>query len=630
MVSRLKQWRRVALGTVVMACVAAPVIVFALVASASDGQQVYRATEFVVSAGPGVQDKAAVSGNWMVWSLLPGGFYSGAESELRARELPTGSEIVLTTGYGSLDADIWGETVVWAAGDSIMAYDLARREKAILSNSIMPSSPKVSDKLVAWRSYPSLSKGEIHVLDLENRQEFLVATGSVHGLDVSGNSVVWSDGGSSLGGDIYYWDVNARVKTRLSATTELVTPPAISGNRVVWVAHRGDVWQLLLRDVTQDGIRGVATFAGDYVSAGVNVDIDGDIVVWSAKGATDYDIFGYDLAKGQRFIVDRAVGDQRSPRISGRRVVWTDTRNSGVGKYDGDYSVYGALLEDGPAPPPPATGVPEAADARIEIVWPYDKPVTEADIANIEAVLFQPGAFVLPACQWSPKVQLWRALNNDPARLIASGMRRTDYLGGFATPAWAFNQIDISQAKDPANKIYFFAKTEGTPTRWSVWSHGADGRTYYPTQDTPAGIGSAIGEVEAKIEIVWPYDNAPVSQAKLVNIKAMVFQPGTLLSVPPDWNPAVRLLIGLNNDVLRPVAVGSKRLVQGSGFSYPVWDFNDIDVSQVPASEGNKYFFSLEIDGVGTRPNVWAHGSSGLTYFPLKDTPTTACDRLMP
>src|SRR3990172_2894094 len=98
--------------------------------------------------------------------------------------------------------------------------------------------------------------------------------------------------------------------------------------------------------------------------------------------------------------------------------------------------------------------------------------------------------------------------------------------------------------------------------------------------------------VDAKIEIVWPHDNLPVEQAKQVNISASLFVPGTLLSVPPGWYPDVHLYAALNNDVDHEVAVGKKRLVQVGDLTYPVWDFNNIDVSAA-ADSSNKYYFTL-------------------------------------
>jgi hypothetical protein len=41
--------------------------------------------------------------------------------------------------------------------------------------------------------------------------------------------------------------------------------------------------------------------------------------------------------------------------------------------------------------------------------------------------------------------------------------------------------------RDPANRAYFFVTVEGIPTRYSVWAHAADARTYVPEKDVLEG-----------------------------------------------------------------------------------------------------------------------------------------------
>src|SRR5690606_23470364 len=109
-----------------------------------------------------------------------------------------------------------------------------------------------------------------------------------------------------------------------------------------------------------------------------------------------------------------------------------------------------------------------------------------------------------------------------------------------------------------------------------------------------------------------------VRDATLANITAMLFRPSTLISAPGDWNPTVRLYRSLDNGVAEEVAVGVKRLVTQNGLTYPVWDFNNVDVS--PARDpAHKLMFTLAVDGVETRSNVWLHGADGRTIFPAWD-----------
>ena len=125
-------------------------------------------------------------------------------------------------------------------------------------------------------------------------------------------------------------------------------------------------------------------------------------------------------------------------------------------------------------------------------------------------------------------------------------------------------------------------------------------------------MGSPSGAVDAKIEIVWPHNGAPVSQATKANITANLFLPNTLTSVPTSWNGTVRLYRSLNNGVAQEVGTGVKRTVSQGGLTYPVWDFNNVDVSAA-RNAANKLYFYLVVDGVQTYSNVWAHGVDART-----------------
>ena len=138
-----------------------------------------------------------------------------------------------------------------------------------------------------------------------------------------------------------------------------------------------------------------------------------------------------------------------------------------------------------------AASIPAAVDAKIEIVWPHDGlPVDKASKANIGASLFVRGGNQAVPVDWSPNVRLWRTLNNGFEELVAVGQKVTKREGGLTYPAWEFNDVDVSAARDPRNKIYFRLSVDGVDSRTNVWSHGADARTYFPQQDIPAAVGA--------------------------------------------------------------------------------------------------------------------------------------------
>lgn len=142
-----------------------------------------------------------------------------------------------------------------------------------------------------------------------------------------------------------------------------------------------------------------------------------------------------------------------------------------------------------------------------------------------------------------------------------------------------------------------------------------------PSLPPPAPATRAVTSVDAKIQIVWPHGNLPVKRASKANIGAYVFEQESLTSVNPVFDRPVKLFRALNNGVEEEVAVGQKTFTAKGSLTFPVWEFNDVDVSQARDSL-NKYFFRVAVEGINSSGNVWAHGSDARTHFPKTDIPT--------
>ncbi len=479
-----------------------------------------------------------------------------------------------------------------------------------------------------------LEGGSLKARDLRGPDETVLAVRGVTAFDIVGQSAAWvlNDPPSAQGH-------SSVVLRDLASATQVVLDSGVYSRGVAmterWVAwsldRAGRKQDLKVMDRRDGSVREIANGGnGDIESLAVS----GDLMVWSQRVASpdhqgSYDLFGYDLAARQAFIVNRSIGSQLRVQLSGRRVVWEDTRHSGNGKYEFSTSIYTGLILDGPAAPPVAHGSPDAVDARIEIVTGFGDPATgqAATSVRLGARLFKPGSVTqMPACTWRAMAGLWVAVNGESARSLGTLSQDDQWDRG----ALWLAETDATPAQDPNNRMYFFVRVPGVPTQSNVWSHGQSPTTVYPASDVPTGVGLLAGSVDAKIEQVWPHDDAPVAEAGLVNITAMLFVPDTRVSAPPDAELEVNLLAAVNQDVLKPIAKGVKRLVAGDGYDYSVWDFNDVDVSAVPRDpDNNKYFFMLDVAGLQTQPNVWVHGVNGLTIFPLQDKPV-ACDRLLP
>ncbi len=151
-------------------------------------------------------------------------------------------------------------------------------------------------------------------------------------------------------------------------------------------------------------------------------------------------------------------------------------------------------------------------------------------------------------------------------------------------------------------------------------------RTPTPTP-TPAPTATPAGPIIAKIEIVWPHDSASVTEARLANITAHLYEDEALNPVACAFDGVVRLWQALNNEPARPVAIGTPRPAQEKGRSFTVWDFNNIDVGAARDPK-NKLNFFVTVDGLETRPNIWTHGADARTLAPNKDLPTAVLAQL--
>ncbi|MCL5074374.1 MAG: hypothetical protein M1136_01805, partial [Chloroflexi bacterium] len=107
-------------------------------------------------------------------------------------------------------------------------------------------------------------------------------------------------------------------------------------------------------------------------------------------------------------------------------------------------------------------------DARIEIVWPHDLagnpvPLTQADRANVRVYLFERGtrnAFC-PDEVGGVSVTLTIATNNEVAsylKLPSGGSASRVTQGNISFFAWDFNDVDVSAARNPENRLYFIVR----------------------------------------------------------------------------------------------------------------------------------------------------------------------------
>jgi photosystem II stability/assembly factor-like uncharacterized protein len=280
--------------------------------------------------------------------------------------------------------------------------------------------------------------------------------------------------------------------------------------------------------------------------------------------------------------------------------------------------------------PAPATP-PEDVDVRIEIFWPHDfAPVTKAQQANLGLRMYRDHSLEPPPCAWSPNVDIMVGRDAEPLHRIDLADHRN--VDGHPFPFWMMNDLDVSWANDPEHQLIYMARVSPglAQSHNSVWIHAADARTRLPDPPLPTGVASAgVTEMDGRILVVWPHDKAgryaPPAEANLVNISAALYPRGAQLALHPDDLPARLWLIGaLDNQIGRRLAVGKPRQIDGDGFRYTLYDFNDIDVS-LARDPTHHWTFWLEAPEADMDSNVWVHGSDARTLAPHMTEPIVGC-----
>ena len=165
---------------------------------------------------------------------------------------------------------------------------------------------------------------------------------------IAGNQIVWLDERNSNHLQVYRYDLNTHVESRVSTvplnpqqTDPSPNPPlssvllqngaAVSGSTVVWKDNRYDhqaVYRADLSAKTETSLFPQST-VGDSSLA-----IDGSRMVWedtrnSTDAASNTDIYLYDFSTQTETRITTHASDQLAPDISGDKIVWSDTRLGG-------------------------------------------------------------------------------------------------------------------------------------------------------------------------------------------------------------------------------------------------------------------------------------------------------------
>jgi beta propeller repeat protein len=247
--------------------------------------------------------------------------------------------------------------------------------KSLLSKSIAPTTGTpsyyldMSSNRIVCATGLGVSAWQIAYKDLSTgATETFTGGGMNTQPKIDGDLVVWTGGASfattygPVCTSVFARNVNTGVQQTLRAGTDTssFSHPAVSGNKVVWVEHRGldrnsaDKWYNMpydicgadISDIGKPKFFTIATAVGRRDPFPLNnpttdydvVDICDDMVVWEGQGNI-YAALIHDINDIRVVTVCDDPARQFDPAISDRFVVWTDQRND-----QGD--VYGADISD--------------------------------------------------------------------------------------------------------------------------------------------------------------------------------------------------------------------------------------------------------------------------------------------
>lgn len=269
--------------------------------------------------------------------------------------------------------------------------------------------------------------------------------------------------------------------------------------------------------------------------------------------------------------------------------------------------------------------IPEEVDAHIQVdTAGQNLPPDRATVTRLSVILTTVGSLEPVPCDWQPAVRLWRAEGNEPARPIAVGTRRLERQGDLAYQVWDFPEVDISAAR-AGRLLAFFVTVDGATTHSTVWVHAIDGRSIAEAIPPPRGLAQAPAALDARVEVVFPTDGASVAEARRANVAVALYQHGTDLVVPSNFDATVRLFVGRNGQVEEEIGGAVRTLVTVNGLTYPRWTFNNVDVSAARTS-GGRVTFRAMVDEYPSYPTVWNHSATARTRLPEPVRPSASCE----
>jgi beta propeller repeat protein len=230
---------------------------------------------------------------------------------------------------------VWGQLDMGSGSYSVIAYDLVTRSSESLPATGGPDMwssredhalPDISGDNIVWQDFTSAIDWDIYFYDISSGTLTPVALISNAGDQkkpaISGNFIVYENWSGSESG-IWLYNITDATAFNITPETHSINPD-ISGNTVVWEdggkVFRYDISTGRITQVTPPG----------FVTTQLNPALSDDrIVLEDYRRSSNADIYLYDISSGTEIWVSPKEENaaQTLPIISGNRIVWQDLRS---------------------------------------------------------------------------------------------------------------------------------------------------------------------------------------------------------------------------------------------------------------------------------------------------------------
>ena len=311
-----------------------------------------------ISRADNDQIKPRISGKFVVWQdyrNLPAAPTDEAQvnADIFGRNLDNNDEFKVTDNHTAARPAVSGPKVVYTdsrnkatSGLDIRGFDVDASDNFdVVKKTGDQDYPAIDGNIVVWQDNRS-GNWDIRGLELDSDNDLDIATRSTDEKKpaISGKRVVWEDyRKGATEPDIFMKDLDSKDITRISENGDS-RDPDISGDNVVYRVGTGDDQSIQLYNIPTKDHRRISPRT--RIAGGPH--ISGNLVVWAdRRNDEDFNIWGYDLAAANDFVISRAEKDQTDPDISTLTVVWVD------GRGDSPRDIRGAKLS--PTATPTAT-----------------------------------------------------------------------------------------------------------------------------------------------------------------------------------------------------------------------------------------------------------------------------------